>query len=212
MTDEPLWNCVTWLQKSPCDVRRKINMQMSSDSFSLLCLNLTADSNIGNMIRTACLLGCKKFYTAGRRKWDKRSSVGAQNYMNIIHLENIYTCIIDTHHALECDCGECKIVNVDALTAFIRAIGATPVFVEQGGMSVLEKSWKVGHSHVVFIYGNESHGIPRQVIHAVKHNIPETVVVSVPQLGIMRSHNVATACSIVLWEYNRQRLMDMSCV
>jgi tRNA G18 (ribose-2'-O)-methylase SpoU len=38
------------------------------------------------------------------------------------------------------------------------------------------------------------------------------VVVSVPQLGIMRSHNVATACSIVLWEYNRQRLMDMSCV
>ena len=209
-TSEPLWNCVSWLQNESSAVnRKKINMGMATDSFSLLCLNLTCDSNVGNMVRTACMLGCKNFYTAGRRKWDKRSAVGAHYYINVQHLDDIYNCLIDTHHAINCDCGECKVINTDMLCDFIKSIGATPIFVEQGGVSVLEKSWTLGHNRVIFIYGNEGHGIPHHVIKKVKQTIPDTLVVSVPQLGVMRSHNVATACSIVLWEYNRRRLLDL---
>jgi tRNA(Leu) C34 or U34 (ribose-2'-O)-methylase TrmL len=58
----------------------------------------------------------------------------------------------------------------------------------------------------MFIYGNESHGIPYHVIQKIKTAIPDTMIVSVPQLGIMRSHNVATTCTIVLWEYARTGL------
>lgn len=210
MATEPLWNCAAWLQGSSDASRRKrINMGMAPGRFSMLCLNLTCDSNVGNMIRTACLMGCKNFYTAGRRKWDKRSAVGAHHYIDVVHLDDIYTCLIDTRHPIDCDCGICKIINVDALCSFIKSIGTTPVFVEQGGVSVLDRSWTLGHDHVLFIYGNESHGIPLNVMKTVKEHIPETLVVSVPQLGVLRSHNVATTCSIVLWEYNRKMLADM---
>lgn len=182
---------------------------MNSDSFSVLCLNVTKDSNIGNMIRTAGLLGCKHFFMAGRKKYDKRSTVGAHHYMNIQHLPGMYHTLINTHHTLDCDCGACKVVNTPALIDFIKSTSLRPVFIEQGGMSVVNNTWKLGSDNPLFIYGNESHGIPMSVIHQVQKEIPETCVVSVPQLGIMRSHNVATTCTIVLWEYNRMRLMRM---
>jgi tRNA G18 (ribose-2'-O)-methylase SpoU len=200
------WNCVSWLQSAPFEVRREINMnQRAPATFSILCLNVTADSNIGNMIRTASLLGCKNFYTAGRRHWDRRSSVGAHNYMNMEHLPDVYSCEISTHHVLDCDCGSCKVVNIPALRAFIESHGYTPIFIEQGGMNVLDKTWHSGVDNVLFIYGNEHHGIPRHVMREIGGTI-----VSIPQLGIMRSHNVGTTCAIVLWEFTRQHIHNMT--
>ena len=176
---------------------------MNNDLFSVLCLNVTGDANLGNMIRTSCLMGCKNFYIAGRKIWDKRYSVGAHHYMNVHHLPEIYHTTIDTHHNLDCKCGECKTIAVNNLIAFIKEIGMRPVFIEQGGTNALEKTWKMGSTPPIFIYGNESNGIPMSVIREVKDAISDTTVVSVPQLGIMRSHNVATTCTITLWEFAR---------
>ena len=44
--------------------------------FSVGCINITGDLNIGMMIRSACLLGAENFYIFGRNKFDKRSTVG----------------------------------------------------------------------------------------------------------------------------------------
>ena len=52
--------------------------------FSVGCINVTGDLNIGMMIRSACLFGAENFYIFGRNKFDKRSTVGAENYINIV--------------------------------------------------------------------------------------------------------------------------------
>ena len=52
--------------------------------FSVGCINITGDLNIGMMIRSACLLGAENFYIFGRNKFDKRSTVGAEKYINIV--------------------------------------------------------------------------------------------------------------------------------
>ncbi len=51
--------------------------------FSVGAINITGELNIGMMIRSACLLGAENFYIFGRKKFDKRSTVGAEKYINI---------------------------------------------------------------------------------------------------------------------------------
>lgn len=204
------YNCLSWLQHLPAEQRKQINMNTIAPHFSILCLNITGDANLGNMIRTACLMGCKTFYIAGRKAWDKRYSVGAHHYINVCYLPDVYNTTINTHHSIDCSCGECKKVNIDNLVSFLQEKQLRPVFIEQGGMSILDKTWRVNHhdTQPIFIYGNESNGIPSVVIKQVKAALPDTSIVSVPQLGIMRSHNVATTCTLVLWEYARSDLVS----
>jgi hypothetical protein len=95
-------------------------MSQTDETYAILCLNLKSDTNLGNMVRTACLMGCKRFFTAGRRGWDHRASVGANHYMEIAHIEGLYDIVINTHHPIECNCGECKKINVAALVAISR--------------------------------------------------------------------------------------------
>jgi tRNA G18 (ribose-2'-O)-methylase SpoU len=54
--------------------------------FSVGCINITGELNIGMMIRSACLLGAENFYIFGRKKFDKRSTVGAEKYINIVYV------------------------------------------------------------------------------------------------------------------------------
>jgi len=196
------WNCLDVLKTQSAQKRHDIHQAMTHDA-AVLCLNVKGDINVGNMIRTACLMGCRAFYLAGRKKYDRRYSVGANHYIDVQYLPDVYDVVIDTHHDLECQCGECKVVNCEALVGFLKDYGGTPCFVEQGGTSVVDPVWKRVAERPVFIYGNEQRGIPDHVIRYVKKEIPAMMVLSIPQFGILRSHNVATSCSIVLWEFVR---------
>ena len=52
--------------------------------FSVGVINVTGCLNIGMMVRSACLFGAENFYIFGRKKFDRRSTVGAENYINIV--------------------------------------------------------------------------------------------------------------------------------
>ncbi len=74
--------------------------------FSVGMINVTGDLNIGMAIRSACLLGAENFYIFGRRKFDSRSTVGAENYINIQQFvfddpinadEDIYQKVVDLY-------------------------------------------------------------------------------------------------------------------
>ena len=200
------YNCLDWLKALPAQKRHDIH-QASTWDYSILCLNVTSDVNLGNMIRTACLLGCRTFYTAGRKRWDRRGSVGANHYIDVVHIPNMYDILIDTHHPLECSCGTCKRICNDVLLQFIEDGRFTPCFIEQGGTSILDPSWKHAIQRPLFIYGNETHGIPWGTIEFIKNKVRDTRVLSIPQVGVMRSHNVTTACTLTLWEYARGQLL-----
>ena len=51
--------------------------------FSIALVNLTGDLNIGVCIRSAVLLGAKRVLVIGRNRIDKRSFVGADNWIDI---------------------------------------------------------------------------------------------------------------------------------
>lgn len=158
--------------------------------FSVGVINVAGDLNVGMMLRSACLMGAENFYIFGRKKFDKRSTVGAENYINIkqfvfddpIHadeqiLHTLNKIYADKHEVIICEHGGYELGTVewtDRLKLLANSKEYTPLF----------------------LFGSESHGVPE--------NIAETThfhKVSIPQRGVLRSFNVSAACNIILWDY-----------
>ena len=176
--------------------------------FSVGYINVTGDLNIGMMIRSACLLGAENFYIFGRNKFDKRSTVGAENYINIVQYvfddpihadEDIYRKVVDLY-----------LEKHDI------------VLCEHGGEELGSFSWKemIDDSHGIiigdklikakdyskytplFLFGSESFGTPKCLLEN-----DSFIKVSIPQRGVMRSFNVSAAMAIVVWDYCREMFL-----
>lgn len=155
--------------------------------FRICCLNIEGDLNVGLILRSASLLGCEKAYVFGRKKMDARSMVGVGNYMDI---EKIAGLTPENE------------LDIDAFDEFIRRENLFPLLIEQGGLSLRKIDWqqlwyRIGSNRrLCFVFGNEGTGIPDEIIQRCKGNI-----ISIPQLGVLRSMNVGSAMSIVVWDF-----------
>lgn len=150
--------------------------------FSVLLLNLTGDLNIGMIIRTCVLMGADKVHVLGRRRIDSRSLVGAQNYIDI----NRVWALDDEEE-----------IDPDTFREYCESEDINPVLVEQGGTPLHKVDWFGDDipDHPTFVFGTESEGIPAEIMDM---GYP---VLSIPQRGVMRSFNVSSAASIILWDY-----------
>jgi tRNA G18 (ribose-2'-O)-methylase SpoU len=156
--------------------------------FSVGCINVTGELNIGMMIRSACLLGAENFYIFGRKKFDKRSTVGAEKYINIVQ----YT-FDDPIHA------DTEINN--RLEYLLK--WNTIVLCEQGGDEIgtqrMTRKYSEEIVNPLFVFGSESHGIPQLIV-----NNNHFYKVSIPQRGVLRSFNVSSAMNIIVWDYVKE--------
>lgn len=201
------WNCIDVIKPLGADVRAAIHRSLGAD-YAVMAMNLNGDNNIGSMIRTAALMGARSFFLTGRRKYDRRYAVGTNHYIDVQFVPGVYNVLIDTRHNVACTCGECKYVDSEALLKFLLEYGGTPCFVEQdlGAVCVTDPVWKRTVDRPVFIFGNEHSGVSRETIVFIKEHIPKTIVLQIPQVGVLRSLNVSVACNVVLWEFMRARL------
>ena len=171
------------------------NLSMNCD---VLLFNIRTDGNIGMIIRTACLMGCRSVIICGRRHYDKRFTVGADNYIDIIHWTTPLSVDIRTVSP-----GVYSEKVKYSISEFVKCCeNRTPVFIEQGGIDINKVPWKIIDNPLI-IMGNETLGISTDFIKSVKKYIPETICVSIPQWSVMRSLNVAVATSVVLWEIRK---------
>lgn len=155
-----------------------------------LCFNLLGDLNIGSIIRTSHCLGASSVIVFGRKRIDNRSLVGSQNYIKVEKIQGILPDL-----------------SFDS-TQFIKTLAErnlAPVFIETGGKEISEIDWQ---SHInmlssaglqpCLVMGNESSGIPANVIEYYK-NFDTSLLVSIPQVGVIRSLNVSIAHGIAAW-------------
>lgn len=161
----------------------------SNDSapFGVCILNLLGDLNVGIILRTAALTGAKKVFIFGRKKYDKRSTVGAYKYLDIEHIDN----------------GMLDEMTVDPNTFHLTLFENHfyPVFVEQGGVPLQEYDWHpvVGDGFMpCLVFGNEGHGVPDNLME------PGCEIVSIEQRGVIRSFNVSSAASIVMYHLSQR--------
>lgn len=151
------------------------------------CLNVTGDLNVGTMIRTSHCMGASSVLIFGRQKIDNRSLVGSANYIKVEKIKDV-----------EDD------YSTQRFFWALQERNLVPIFVEMGGMSVVQANWKTRIEAInlrgcqpCLVMGNETGGIPREMIDACLP-IPNSFVVSIPQRGVIRSMNVAVAHAIVV--------------
>jgi tRNA G18 (ribose-2'-O)-methylase SpoU len=185
-------------QEKLLEIQKSMNMETE-----LLLFNVRTSGNIAMIIRSACLMGCQRVTICGRKHYDKRFTVGSDNYIPVVYNEKPLKVTIT------CERGTNPVKYVETfdynVEEFVKVVqGRTPVFMEQGGTDIQEVPWKIIENPIV-ILGNESLGIPKDFIKAVKQTIPTTLTVSIPQWSVMRSLNVAVTASIVLWEIRKTK-------
>lgn len=161
--------------------------QASVLPFWVMTLNVLGDLNVATVIRSAHLLGAERVVVFGRRRIDNRGLVGAAHYTPV---EKVWAV------------NEDLTINVDLFVQFCTTNNVIPVFVEQGGYNCFTMDWcstfatyqAQGHKPIL-VLGTEKDGIPTAVI-------DQGVglggcVVSIPQKGVLRSHNLSMAFAIV---------------
>ena len=140
--------------------------------FSVAALNLCGNLNLGMMIRSAVLFGAEKFYIVGKKRYDKRSTVGAHNYIDL--------------QFVECDPETDPYVCLDILQKDYNVF-----LIEQGGTDINHMDFG-SYDKSCFIFGTESNGIPQAILDL---NLSRC---SIHQVGVLRSLNVSAAASIVM--------------
>ena len=139
---------------------------------SLLLVNIDRDNNIGNIIRSANTFGVQEVLIYGRKKFDRRTSVGAEFFMQFRHIKFIE------------DLSQLK-------QEFDLIIG-----LEQTKTSVELHNYKwPKDKNILIAVGNEGKGLPQQIL-----DICNTTL-EIEQYGSTRSLNVSVATGIVLYDY-----------
>ena len=176
MIDCSCYNIRDEYKKLTLDEVKEIQRK-SSLPYSVATFNLSGSLNIGMIIRTSVIFGARKFFIIGKKRYDKRSTVGAHNYIDIEYLS----------YDVDTICGQKKVLE----KIFEEYC---PVFVEQGGTDVKNYSFASMNTPPCIIMGNEGSGIPKEMMEMVN----DRRVISISQLGGLRSLNVSAATSIVL--------------
>lgn len=141
-----------------------------------VCMNLTNDFNKSNVVRSNNAFLGSKVYMVGKRRYDRRGTVGTHNYEHIEHSETL-----------------------DEVVTTLRAQGYTIYAVdnitEHDPVSVWDT---VLPAKTAFVYGEEMRGLSEDEIALCDG------MIFIPMYGSVRSLNVGTAAAIMMNEYARQ--------
>lgn len=159
----------------------EINAKQIRLPYAVAVVNLDGSLNIGVILRTAVIFGAAGFFIIGKKKYDKRSTVGAQNYIPISKLGEI-----SSHK-------ECNDI--------LRKFGFFPVYIETSGKTLTNElltkatPFDIADFRPCFIFGSESNGIPWEIPSDYTFNF------KIPQVGVLRSLNVSSAASILMYKF-----------
>jgi tRNA G18 (ribose-2'-O)-methylase SpoU len=168
-------------------IKEKITENVAN--FSVLVENLKGGLNLGIILRTANAFGAKQVYYYGEKHWDRRSSVGTQNYTNLIRLKTVeeVKAIKEQHTVTLC------VDNIEGAVVYSTYIQS---FLEERERRSGDYNKGRGYSLVVedylLIFGEEGSGISKELLELADKTI------YIKQYGSVRSLNVSSAAAIVM--------------
>lgn len=145
-------------------------------NFSVLCSNIEGDFNIGTIIRGANAFLAKEVIIFGRKKIDRRSTVGTHLYSHFKHIK------MDELDELKAYLSDKYVVGIDNIV---------------GAKEIDSYVWPTD-KHVVMCFGEECNGLADE-IKEICHDM-----VYIRQYGSVRSLNVGVASGICMFDYTRK--------
>jgi len=154
----------------------KSYLDTNHNNFSVVLHNELKDLNLGSVIRSANAFMAHKIIMLYRRKYDRRSAVGAYKYMRFEYAKDIQ---------------ELKIVLEGLSNNIGLPIHLVGVDNLDGAKNINDFQYKKDH-HTVFVFGHEGCGLYQDVIDILDD------LIYIPQYGSVRSLNVAVAAGITM--------------
>lgn len=155
----------------------KADLDHNRTSLVNICMNLSSDFNKSSVIRANNAFLGRKAYIVGRKRYDKRGTVGTHHYEHVEHSEELAPVV--------------ESLIAEGYTVYpvdnVEAYNPVNVF----SVEFPEKS--------AFLYGEENLGLSEESIELC--NGP---MVMIQQFGSVRSLNVAQSAAVLMAEYSRQ--------
>lgn len=146
---------------------------------SIGMINIEGDFNLSTMVRNANFFGFRSVHYVGKKKWDKRGSVGTHHYTPIYHHKD------EEFFLLQCS-------------------GRTIIAIENNIPEYSNKTVNLfdyqfdPNTHMsqpMFIFGEEKKGLSNLILDRAN------VILTIPNYGSVRSLNVGTTSGIVMGVY-----------
>jgi len=152
--------------------------------YSVCLLNLEYDLNIGNCIRSAHIFGAERVFIFGRRRYDLRSTVGAHHYINIVKYD------FDELTNDEVICTQFE--------NMVSEYNLAPLIIDKTNDSrdISDSQIYIDDVTPCLVFGNENAGIPT----CLTDKYP---CFHIPQRGVIRSLNVASAAAVAMYEFSK---------
>ena len=145
---------------------------------SVAMINIGGDFNLSTMVRNANFFGFRSVHYVGKKKWDKRGSVGTHHYTPMYHHKDEED-FIKSHSssgrtliAIENNIPEYKDMTFDPFSFDFSNV-----------------------DDPIFIFGEENAGLSEKILMSC------TCVLTIPTYGSVRSLNVGTTSGIIMSIY-----------
>ena len=171
-----LWqrNVIDRFKNMP-DEEIKKELQRTAHPVAVCMEQWQGDFNISTLIRNANAFNVEKVFYFGRRRYDRRGTVGTHNYTDIQFLDGGY-------NQLETLKDQYTFVGVDNN-------------VSQKTFKLGEFDWNTLSKPPLMIFGEEGTGLTQQAIQMCH------ILIEIPQYGSVRSLNVGTSSGVLLYDY-----------
>lgn len=143
-----------------------------------ICMNLASDFNKSSIVRSSNAFLAREVFFVGARRFDRRGTQGSHHYENVLHADTLQEVV----EQLRSEC----------YTIF--AVDNTPEFNPEAIYDV-ELPAKTA-----FVYGEEQRGLSVEEVALCDKTV------FIPQRGVIRSLNVASAATVMMSEYTRRHV------
>ena len=156
------------------DIKR--DLQKNANPFAVCMEHWKGDFNISTLIRNANAFNAKEIYYLGKKRFDRRGTVGTHHYVNLIHMPGVIHELVDLKKRYTFIAIDNNINNTKKLHEF---------------------SWKKLQKPPLVFFGEEGVGLTQEVLNLCDYRV------EIEQHGSVRSLNVGTSSGLVLYELSR---------
>ena len=150
------------------------DLQRTANPFAVCMEHWQGDFNISTLIRNANAFNAKKVYYLGKKKYDRRGTVGTHHYVDLTYLGISYSSLVDLKN-------EYTIVAIDNNVPNTRKLG--------------EFDWNMLKKPPLMVFGEEGVGLTDETLNIADYSI------EIPQYGSVRSLNVGTSSGILMYDF-----------
>ena len=150
----------------------KRDLQRTSNPFAVCMEHWQGDFNISTLIRNANAFNAEKVFYLGKKRFDRRGTVGSHHYVDLVFLDGSVS----------------KLVDLKKQYTFVAIDNNVPNTYKLGNFN-----WAELKKPPLLIFGEEGVGLTKETLKLADYTV------EIPQFGSVRSLNVGTSSGIVMY-------------